>query len=113
MSKDKFEALERLIAGKPQRIFHPYKINKDTVALEAGLKRGSIKKSRKSHQSIIEAIEKAQKEGINPKPTKKAIGRARNEALHLKQMIEEGLNREIMLRRRNRDLEIELSKKVT
>lgn len=38
-------------------IFKSFKINNDTVALEAGRKRGSIKKSR--HAVLIEAIEQA------------------------------------------------------
>ena len=55
---DYYAALERLKANKP--ISFPYRraaINNDTVAMEAGRKRGSIKKSR--HAALIEAIERA------------------------------------------------------
>jgi hypothetical protein len=39
-----FQALERLIKNRPINVPMNSKINKDTVALEAGRKRGSIKK---------------------------------------------------------------------
>lgn len=52
-------ALHRLIEGKPQNVPKGSAINKDTVALEAGRKRGSIKKSREEHAELIAAIEAA------------------------------------------------------
>lgn len=58
MSKVKqeyFKALERLKNKVPERIAHGYKINNDTVALEAGRKRGSIKSARMP--DVIAAIE--------------------------------------------------------
>lgn len=53
------EALQRLIANKPINIPTNSAINKDTVALEAGRKRGSIKKSRTEHTQLISEIEAA------------------------------------------------------
>ena len=50
-------ALERLKANKPTILPKGSAINNDTVALEAGRKRGSIKKSR--HVALVEAIEQA------------------------------------------------------
>ncbi|NNH38078.1 hypothetical protein [Acinetobacter terrae] len=50
-----YAALERLKANKPTTLPKGSAINNDTVALEAGRKRGSIKKSR--HAALIEAIE--------------------------------------------------------
>lgn len=50
-------ALERLKANKPTILPKGSAINNDTVALEAGRKRGSIKKSR--HGALVEAIEQA------------------------------------------------------
>jgi len=105
MTKHYFKALARLLKGKPRTISHPYKINKDTVALEAGHKRGSIKKSRDSHREIILAIEKAQEEGISMTPSKKAIGRAKEEAKTYKQKYHASVNRELLLHRRVRELE--------
>ena len=52
-----YAALERLKANKPTILPKGSAINNDTVALEAGRKRGSIKKSR--HVVLIEAIELA------------------------------------------------------
>ena len=52
-----YAALERLKANKPTVLAKDSAINNDTVALEAGRKRGSIKKSR--HAALIEAIEQA------------------------------------------------------
>ena len=62
---DYMEALDRLIEGRPQIIVGKYRINKDTVAIEAGRKRGSIKKSRPEHFRLIHAIEIA---SSNQKP---------------------------------------------
>ena len=52
-----YAALERLKANKPTVLPKSSAINNDTVALEAGRKRGSIKKSR--HVALVEAIEQA------------------------------------------------------
>lgn len=52
-----YAALERLKANKPTLLAKGSAINNDTVALEAGRKRGSIKKSR--YAALIEAIELA------------------------------------------------------
>jgi len=54
---DYYAALERLKANKPIILPKSSAINNDTVAMEAGRKRGSIKKSR--HAALIEAIEQA------------------------------------------------------
>lgn len=55
-----FEALTRLLNKKPEIISDlSYKINLDTVAIEAGRKRGSIKSGRESFQLLISEIEKA------------------------------------------------------
>ena len=50
-------ALERLKANKPTILPKGSAINNDTVALEAGRKRGSIKRSR--HAALVQAIEQA------------------------------------------------------
>ena len=59
-----YAALERLKANKPTILAKGSAINNDTVALEAGRKRGSIKKSR--YAALVEAIElAAQQAGQN------------------------------------------------
>ncbi|ENW23223.1 MULTISPECIES: hypothetical protein [Acinetobacter] len=55
-----YAALERLKANKPTILAKGSAINNDTVALEAGRKRGSIKKSR--YAALVEAIELAAQE---------------------------------------------------
>ncbi len=70
-------ALERLKANKPTILPKGSAINNDTVALEAGRKRGSIKKSR--HAALIEAIElAAQEAGQNVLSPAQQIEQAKN-----------------------------------
>lgn len=57
---DYYAALERLKAKKSTILPKESTLNNDTVALEAGRKRGSIKKSR--HVALINAIEQAAQE---------------------------------------------------
>lgn len=58
LHKKRYSAvLKRLKANKPTILPKGFAINNDTVALEAGRKRGSIKKSR--HAALIEAVELA------------------------------------------------------
>ena len=57
-----FEALERLKSNNPINVLKNSKINNDSVALEAGRKRGSIKKSREIFAELIEAINNASQE---------------------------------------------------
>lgn len=59
--KEYFAALERLKQNKPERVEKSSEINKDTVALEAGRKRGSIR-SRPGFETLIEAIATASSE---------------------------------------------------
>lgn len=53
-------ALDRLIANKPLRTAEGYKINNDTVAIEAELKRGAIKRSRPELAEFLEEIKEAE-----------------------------------------------------
>lgn len=58
--KNFYDALQRLIDGKPKVIMGVYSINNDTVALEAGRKRGTIKKSRPELSELLMAIAEAE-----------------------------------------------------
>ena len=69
--KEYFAALERLKQNKPERLEKGSEINKDTVALEAGRKRGSIR-NRPGFERLIEAIATASLEPSTV-PTKKRI----------------------------------------
>ena len=62
-----YAALERLKANKPEVLPKGSAINNDTVALEAGRKRGSIKKSR--HAALIDAIDRAAQAMGQEKPS--------------------------------------------
>ena len=62
-----YAALERLKANKPTILPKGSAINNDSVALEAGRKRGSIKKSR--HAALVEAIELAAQEMGQEEPS--------------------------------------------
>ena len=53
-----YEALHRLIANTPVNIPKDSKINKDTVALEAGRKRGSIKKVVRFFGNLLKLLRK-------------------------------------------------------
>lgn len=59
--KEYFAALERLKQNKPERVEKGSEINKDTVALEAGRKRGSIR-NRPGFETLLEAIATAASE---------------------------------------------------
>lgn len=60
-----FDALNRLRAGRPINISKGTRICNDSVALEAGRGKGSIKKSRPVFQELIQAIEAAAAEQSN------------------------------------------------
>jgi len=106
-----WEALERLKAGCPGRVPPGSSINKDTVALEAGRKRGSIKKSRSSFGELIAAIDTANGEVDVPanKP-RDLLRKARAEKQNYKELYHQALNRELMLLDRLARLEKELAR---
>ena len=101
-----YEALNRLINNNPVNVPKDTKINKDTVALEAGRKRGSIKKSREVFSELIEAIEKASEE--KSKSTSQhieQITKIKDKINNFKHSYEEALNRELMYIERINELE--------
>jgi hypothetical protein len=112
--KDYYSALERLKNNKPE-ILHrnAFSINNDTVALEAGRKRGSIKVSR--YPELIEAIQKSEKLRCNSSfsATERHKAKAEKEknAHHdLELKYQSSLNREVMLVEQLRKLEKEIIK---
>ena len=107
-----FEALNRLVSNEPINIPIGSKINKDTVALEAGRKRGSIKKSREVFTELIEAIEKASKHQNAPqKEAEQKLNKLRADKERYKQLYLEALNRELMLIEKINILEKQLKKR--
>lgn len=101
--KGYFEALDRLKQRKA-------KINNDTVAVEAGRKKGSIKKSRLQFASLIAAIEEASKQAeparVDPKE-QLAKAKAVNKALQAD--LDAALGRELSLVREVFELRRELA----
>lgn len=83
-----YAALERLKANKPIILAKGSAINNDTVALEAGRKRGSIKKSR--HAALTEAIKlAAQEAGQNVLSPTQQVEKAKNKTKAVKSAYEQ------------------------
>lgn len=59
--KKYYDALYRLESNCPARLKKDSQINLDTVALEAGFKRGSIKSARESQRKLVDDIHIAAK----------------------------------------------------
>ena len=85
-----FEALKRLqAAGK--------RINNDTVAVEAGSKKGSIKSGRPSHEALVQAIEAAAAAAKEEKASTDPVPGLRDDVKGLRQRLDDALEREINL----------------
>ncbi|KPG99061.1 hypothetical protein AEQ67_11795 [Pseudomonas sp. RIT-PI-q] len=98
-------ALQRLIDNVPDRVSPGTKISNDSVALEAGRKKGSIKKKRDCFDELIPKIKAAaaeQKKENSAKPNKGA------EKL-FKDLYHESLARELMLISQIDELDKDLS----
>lgn len=96
--KDYFEALERLKRGKPVNVLKGTKITNDSVSLEAGRKKGTIKKSRPIFSDLIEAIDAAVKAEVKPSDEMQArLDEAKAQATHYRALWEEALAREVSL----------------
>ena len=101
---DYYAALERLSTRKGARI------NNDTVAVEAGRKKGSIKKSRPQFAELIEAIDAANAASERPKlEVTDRLERAKGDAKHLRTQLDESLARELSLLRQVFSLRKELT----
>jgi hypothetical protein len=106
-----WEALARLKDDKPIRIVKGSIINKDAVALEAGRKRGSIKKSRQTFADLIAAIDLAALESMQKEPDLLVkLEKERSQKSNYRDLYQKALNRELMLLSRLADLEKRLKK---
>ena len=93
-----FEALERLKKGRPHFVDKGTKITNDAVSLEAGRKKGSIKKSRRQFEDLIAAIDVAAAEQAQPQEEHAArMHRAKRTVEALQQQLEESIARELSL----------------
>lgn len=96
--KDYFEALERLKTGKPVNVPKGTKITNDSISLEAGRKKGTIKKSRPVFSELIDAIDAAAKAEATPRDeTRNRLVEAKAEAARYRVLWEEALGREVSL----------------
>lgn len=93
---DYFEALERLKRGRTVNVPKGTKINNDNVSLEAGRKKGTIKRSRPIFRDLIDAIEAAGAE--HPQRDSKAqLDAAKAETAKYRTLWEDALTREVSL----------------
>ena len=96
--QDYFQALDRLVAGCPKFVAKGTRITNNSVSIEAGRGKGSIKKSRLVFSDLIEAIRvvaENQFEGKNEIQEK--IDKAKKQTLSYKKMYEESIGRELSL----------------
>ncbi len=108
-NKEYWQALERLKQGNPIRVPKYSQINKDTVALEAGRKRGSIKKSRDSFAGLIKAIEQCLEHDQQYMPTAiERLKRERTLKINYRELYHQELNSKLMLVERLSQVEKEL-----
>ena len=71
--QDYRDALARLIRGKPENVPKGTKITNDSVSLEAGRKKGTIKRSRPIFKDLIDEINAAAAEQLKPEDAQKMI----------------------------------------
>lgn len=110
--QDYFSALERLKSNNTINVPKSSKINNDMVALEAGRKRGSIKKSREMFTELIEAIDIAAKENnADYDRLTSKISQLKISTQNYKELYEKAINMEIMYLERINELEKLLKKK--
>lgn len=79
-----FQALERLEKDQPKIVSKGTLINNDSVAVEAGAKKGSIRKARAGHQVLITEIQAASDRKRLPPPGTQAVSKGRERSLEEK-----------------------------
>lgn len=95
---DYFDALDRLKKGCPVQVPKGTRITNDSVSLEAGRKKGTIKRSRPVFRDLIEAIDKAKAEKTRPvDEASERLNEAKAEIRRYRNLWEEALSREISL----------------
>lgn len=93
-----FQALERLKNGHPRLVEKGAKITNDAVSLEAGRKKGSIKKSRPLFDELIEAIDAAAVEQASPRQEQgNRLNKIKQTAETLRVQLDAALARELSL----------------
>jgi len=90
-------ALERLKNGRPERVAKGTTITNDAVSLEAGRKKGTIKRSRPVFEDLIKAISTASLESRPKSVHKEQLALAKAETAKYRVLWEEALAREVSL----------------
>jgi hypothetical protein len=104
-------ALERLKAGNPKIVRKGTKITNDAVSMEAGRRKGSIKKSRGAFADLISSITLAAAEQSSPKnKQKERLARTRGLAAQYQCDLEAALAREVSLLKELYDVKKELAR---
>lgn len=106
-----FSALNRLKNNSSARVAKGSRINKDTVAIEAGRARGSIKKSRDMFTELIYEIDKAAHDQTNSgsNSLKHKLEKKTSEKERYRTLYHQALNRELMLLEKVAALEAQLN----
>lgn len=92
---DYYEALDRLKSGRPKIVPKGTRISKDAVSLEAGRKKGTIKKSRAIFVALIAAIDAAAMEqGLPQKTHAKVADKEKRKVKDLHRELDDALGRE-------------------
>ena len=105
-----FESLERLKKGRPHIVSKGTKITNDSVSLEAGRKKGSIKKSRDLYHDLIAAIDAAAKELDRPQQEQvERYNKVKQSADELRSLLDAAVAREVSLIAEIFDLKKKLS----
>jgi hypothetical protein len=93
-----YEALDRLRCNRSEIVPRRTKISNDAVSLEAGRKKGSIKRSRPEFADLISKIESAQQEnGAKRKSDRERILKLKSQVISLQALLDEALAREMSL----------------
>jgi len=110
--QDYRDALVRLRRGKSENVPKGTKITNDSVSLEAGRKKGTIKRSRPIFKDLIDEINAAAAEQSRPEDAQKArIDELKAEVAKYRTLWEEALTREVSLVKQLWDERQEWSKK--
>ncbi len=96
--KEYDDALDRLVKNCPIIVPIGSKINNDTVSLEAGKKRGSIKRKREIFWDLIDRIDEINNTRNEPlQASDKKVKKYQAQAKKYRKLYEDGLNRELMM----------------
>ncbi len=108
---DYYSALGRLVANKPNTVAKGTKITNDSVALEAGRKKGSIKKSRPVYSELISHIKDAHNKKLKSKSVdKEKLIKAKVKSEKYKKLWEDSMAGEISLLYEVHQLKEQISK---